>query len=480
MAEQAIPSAVNIDKPSLAHTAMQAVWALICDVLGGTRTIRAKGVAYLPKHAAESDTNYATRLAVATFTPFYRVATNSMVGRVFSREPLVTGADKDEQFEAWLENVDLAGNHFCVFFQNVFQALMNYGLTYLFCDYTKGRANATQEDEQKSGARPYLVHIPCYDVLGVVYDATGTNIIQARIREHTTKVDNYVETKVERIRVLEPNHYWLYELQTSQDGKETYILVEDGDMTLGVVPLVPLFAERESGVQSAPPLLEVAYLNIKYYQFESNHDNALTVAQFPMLAATGYSNDDMAIAVGPKKLLRAENADAKFYFVEHTGAAIEAGRKRLEDIQDAMALQGLKLLVPAVRSSAKTATEVDSDDEMTTSVLQMIAKRAADGMENALQLMAAWVGKTLELEVQLRGNYTLIASNPQELSTLLNAAVAGKLTAETLWAEFQRRGVLSDEFDAAVEAEKLASQTSDALTLEPDTGNTPNDNPPTE
>lgn len=441
----------DLEKPGKTHNALSSTWQFIRDVLGGTDRMRACGEKYLPKHPAESDINYANRRNNATFTPFYKLSTNNMVGRIFAKEPAVTGAEKDDQFSSWLENVDLMGNCFSVFLQEVFQKAMDYGLTYVFVDYTKGKNTATMAEEKASGARPYLVHVKPWDVLSVDYASDGTTLARVRIKEC---IENDSGEDKERIRVVEPGYFWLFEEVESQDDKDDYILIDEGVMTLPVIPLVPFFTSKEDGLRSKPPLLEVAYLNVKYYQFESNHDNALTVAQFPMLAATGLGDDDAAIQIGPKKLLRAVDPAARFFFVEHSGAAIEAGRKRLEDIKADMAVQGMKMLSPSIQAT-KTATEVSVDEESSTSTLQVIAKRGEDAAENALQFMAAWVNKSLEIEVETRGSYDFIASDVQVFAQLVNLATNGRLTNATLWKEAKRRNILADDFDGTEEQKIL-------------------------
>lgn len=60
--------------------------------------------------------------------------------------------------------------------------------------------------------------------------------------------------------------------------------------------------------------------------------------------------------------------------------------------------------------------------------------------------------------VEMRGNFDSDMIPEVSLPTLVGMASAGKLSDETLFAEMQRRGVISDEYDWADEQERLASQ----------------------
>ena len=69
------------------------------------------------------------------------------------------------------------------------------------------------------------------------------------------------------------------------------------------------------------PLLDLAWLNIAHWQSSSDQRHVLTVARFPMLAGSGVP-ENTNVVVGPDRMLTTPNADGKFYYVEHTGAAI--------------------------------------------------------------------------------------------------------------------------------------------------------------
>jgi DNA phosphorothioation-dependent restriction protein DptG len=60
--------------------------------------------------------------------------------------------------------------------------------------------------------------------------------------------------------------------------------------------------------------------------------------------------------------------------------------------------------------------------------------------------------------VEMRGNFDQDFAPETTLPLLLNMAVQGKLSSETLFAEMQRRGVISDEYSWADELERIEQQ----------------------
>ena len=428
-------------------------WNLITDILGGTRRMRAARVAYLPQHPAESDANYQIRLTTATFEPLFKVLSTNLTGRAFAMEMEIKNKPEDEALTKWLEDLDLQGNDVNSVGQEAFQILMEYGLVYLFADMHKSPAGLTKKEEEDSGVRPYLRLLK--PTMVPMFRRDGKGVLQeVRLKETVNEWNGTEEVCKDRLRVLTPGQFVLYERTDDKTKTEEWIQVDKGPMTVGEIPVVAIYAQKGS---CEPPLLEAAYLNIKYYQFESNHDNALTVAQFPMLTATGIDKANDTITIGPKKLVSSSNVNARFSYLEHSGVAIASGRTRLEDIKGSISALGMKLVMSQATGSTKTATENNQDDKQNISVLKFMAHRFADGFAQGLRLLGGWMGSTtINPDVSLKGAFQSDRTDPTELTALLGLKQAGDLSQETLWEEYKRRGVLSDDFNKDTEKERIS------------------------
>ena len=89
---------------------MAADWPLIDALMGGTRTMRAAGKAYLPQWPAEDEAPYRSRLATATLFPAYARTVSVLTGKPFSK-PVAYGEDIPPRIRDWLEDVDLQGRN---------------------------------------------------------------------------------------------------------------------------------------------------------------------------------------------------------------------------------------------------------------------------------------------------------------------------------------------------------------------------------
>ncbi len=185
----------------------------------------------------------------------------------------------------------------------------------------------------------------------------------------------------------------------------------------------------------------------------SDQQTCLDVARFPMLAGSGVS-EDAKIVVGPKKMFLTQEPQGKFYYVEHSGAALASGKTELDDLCEAMSLEGLQLLMP--KATGRTATQSSIEFEESTSDLQDMALSMQDALENVLQLMAMWTGKKDGGSVEIRGNFVLPRQDSQEIQALVNMRQLGEISRNTLYVELKRRGVLSEDFDEEREIERLS------------------------
>lgn len=434
---------------------MSKFWPVCQALLGGTYAIRESHDEFLPKHPAESREDYAVRVKRSVLTNYYAMTIKYLVGKAFSK-PLVLQDDVPPQIKEWCEDIDLQGTHINSFAPSLFYDVLGMGFGAILVDYTRTTPGLSLAEERAIGARPYMVSVPAQSLIGVRTGTRGSDIQMARIKEVTVEPDGeYGEETVKRIRVLYPGGYQLHE-EKRMNGENSYFVVEEGPMSIGRVPLVPVYGLKMSAWSGKSPVLDLAFKNVQHYQIDSDYDNALRVASFPLLAVSGYDADrDPSIVVGPQKVLTTQDPNGRFYYVEHSGAALGAGRQRLEDLKADMATMGLQMLMPQA-SGAVTATEAQVKYAESTSDLQRMAFDFKDSIENALQLMAEWIGLPDGGSVELRGQFTLPRDAATEAQALISLRSAGEITSKTLLSELKRRNFLPDDFDVEGETEALS------------------------
>jgi hypothetical protein len=157
-------------------------------------------------------------------------------------------------------------------------------------------------------------------------------------------------------------------------------------------------------------------------------------------------------------MMRNSNPAARLEYVEHSGAAISAGRDELQDLLFAMQTMGLQLLVP--QPGGKTATGEIRDDAKENSPLAMMARALQDALESSFEFMAEYIGLGPDAGGSIVVNTDFgVRAGSADLQQFLDAANAGQISKKTFWAEWQRRGALSDSFDADAEKELIESET---------------------
>lgn len=422
--------------------AMAVEWPKIDALLGGTRAMREAGLAFLPKHPAESEDAYTYRLEVSTLFNGFRRTVETMAGKPFS-EPLKIGDDVPPQIAGYADDIDLQGRNLHAFSHEVMTAVLSYGLSHILVDYPTTTPGQTLADQRTSGARPYFVHLLAKQVLG--WKSKRINgvetLIQLRTLESVEEDDGeFGVTKVAQVRVIEPTAWRTYRQPNPEEEPDVWTIHAEGIVSLGFIPLATAYGERTGFMTARPPLLDLADLNIEHWQSASDQSNILHVARVPILFAAGF-DDTVSIVIGPNAV-RNPQPDAKLSYVEHTGAAIGAGAESLKALEERMSLMGAQLLVR--RPGSRTATEKAIDTAEADSALTSIVLNLEDSIELALNFVAQWDGLTEGGgTIELCDDYG--DGDVGTTGELMEAKAKGVLSAQTVFDELQRRGVISEE-----------------------------------
>lgn len=445
---------------------MSHEWPIVAALLGGTSAMRAAGTAFLPKWPNEEQASYDTRVGTATLFPALGRTISVMAGKPFSKQ-LTLQEDVPTNIQGWCQDADQQGNSLHSFSADVMAECLAFGICGVLVDYPQvGPEVRTLQDERQLGARPYLVFIRHDQLLGWKTQRVRgvTKLTQLRIAEATEVEDGPFGTKmVKRVRVLEPGRFEVWQ----QTEKDEYTSVESGTTTLSEIPFVPFYGKKKGFMCGASPLLDLAYLNVKHWQSQSDQDTILHVARVPILAMIG-ADDDSTLTVGASTAVRLPmNADMKF--VEHTGAAIDAGAKSLEALEGQMITTGAELLV-VKPGEQKSATQSNNEAEANKSDLQRITETFEDSLDQVLQLMAKWTNQAEGGHISLFKDFGAATLTDASAQLILSMQQAGLITKPTAIREQQRRGMLAADIDPDEELALVAEEGPPLGTL-PDPGN---------
>lgn len=494
--------ALDPSTTSATYDAMFPSWQKVQTLLDGTDAMRAAGQARLPQHQNEDPDCYADRLSVATLLNLTQLTLDSWVGRPFS-DPIRIDDDVPEEMKEILDDVDLQGNAVGVFARGWFREGLAKAVAHVLVDFPfTERAVMTMEDEREMNLRPYWSFIRPEDL--IFAEATimdGREILtHIRIQQNEVQRVGFTEMLVQRIRVFDrviPGEtptpvgmeltgdakidipllfgedgaggtfmsIWI--LQEGDDGEEDKWVLEFAPTRIDIdeIPLVTFYADRDGLVSGKPPLLDLADLNIRHWQSQSDQINILTTARFPLLAMTGVDPDTDVIEIGPRRALGSTNENAKFLYVEHTGKAIGAGRQDLQDLEEQMANYGAEFLKKRPGDQTATARALDSAEA--TSPIRDATVRFNDALARAKALTAKWMGVEDQGVIAVSVDFGPEDLEAADMRVLSEARKQRDLSQQDFLAELSRRGALSDTFNFEVNKSRLAAEKAAEPSAEP-------------
>ena len=429
---------------------------LIDALRAGTRGMREAGERYLPKRKLEDDQDYKCRIKVATLFPAFTETVQSMVGRIFAKQAVVDeGATPEWIRSEVVPDIDLQGRSLHVFLYDWFREAFEYGLSHVIVDSPRADGVRTVADQKAAGVRPYSIKVSPRNMLGWRTNARG-ELTQLRVRFCVEREEGaFGVSTVEQIRVYSVSAGGTV-VATYEKTGDKWVELEDQRVALPLkrIPLVTFYTGRVGRMLARPPLRELAYLNAKHWAMQSSNDGLVDTASVPILSVTGVQEGD-DIVIGAKHAVRLPPG-AEMRYVEHTGAAIGAGREALRELKAEMREAGAKLL----RSNDVAKNELQAGEEAAreNSDLGQMARQFEDAVMDMLDLMAEWRSEPKGGAVKLQPNLDADLAPTDSMAIVTDLRDAGILSDETAFNEAKRRGLIDESLTWADEQERIAAQ----------------------
>lgn len=430
---------------------------IIDDLLGGTATMRKAAQTYLFQMEMEEPDSYRKRLERSTLYPALSETLSQMTGRVFFNP--IDVADVTETVQALFDDVDLVGNNLDVFASRWFYSALAYGCSFALIDFTRVEAVKSRAEEKALNARPYWVHIKPHQVLGM--KTARVNGKQA-ITQFRYVVNEQVEDGEFGVKTVK--YVYVYEIGkvrkfSEAEGEfrfESELQLTAQNRPLDFVPVVPFITKRNELTNAIePPLMELAYLNVKHWQSQSDQDNITNIARVPLLAI--YSNDEVKqLSIGGSAIHLP--VDSSMQFVEHSGQAIASGVESLKDLEEQMKTAGAKLLTKTALAMTDSQARDEAGKEI--SQLRLLANRFEDAIDLALEYTGHWLGIAKEQvgNVQISGNIENDLDPSASMASVIQLRNAGVISNQSTFDEAKRRGLLADGLEWDTEQERLQSE----------------------
>ena len=433
----------QVGDPNSAWYAQEPHWILIEDLLQGTYGMRRKHRRYLPQEPRELDESYDNRLARSVVPPYYQRLERMLAG-MLTRKP-VKLQDVSDAIREQLFDVDMQGNDLNVWTYETARKLVRYG--HIGC----------LVDAPSNGGRPYWCTYTPRQILGYRTEQQdgAQRLTQLRLQETVLEADpdsKYGEKQIDQVRLLTPGQYQIHQ---RQDNGE-YKVVDEGTTSLAEIPFSVAYSNRVGFMESRPPLEDIAELNLKSYQVQSDLDNQLHISAVPMLAFFGFPTSAEEVSAGPGEAL-AFPADGRAEYVEPQGRSFDFQFKRLDQIAAQINELGLSAVL-GQKLSAETAASKMIDRSQGDSTMMVIAQNVQDMIDNSLKFHAQFMGQQ-EAAGSCTVNRDFIGARlePADVNALLQLYTAGTITKETLLMQLSDGEVLGDDFDVQEEVDATAN-----------------------
>jgi hypothetical protein len=433
----------TVETPSPQYHEMAERWRLPMALMGGTHEMREAKQKWLPQEPRESLGAYYNRLNRTVLFGAYKRTVQALAGLPFRRAIILK--ESPPELEYLKEDCDSDDSDITEFSHTLLTDLIHYGKTHVLVDMPAVGESVSLADQQAYKIRPYFSHVSPANLISWDAERIGGRDILTRIRikeEVVVQEGEWGFKEVDQVRVIYPDRHEIWQ----EEKKDKWIKVDSFPNALGEIPLITIYGNK-TGFMTAEPLLEdLAWLNLRHYQKLSDLDNIEHVANVPMMFGAGFAQGELDGAeIGPHRIITAADPQSKLSYVEHSGAAIGAAQKSIQQLEERMAAMGADLIVrKSVDRQTATARMLDTSESV--SLLQILVNNLERGVEEMFELAGKWIDVEAEVVCSI-GTYMDAPAGPNTIDLLVQFIADNQgMTVDQAIDELQRRGVLSDTY----------------------------------
>jgi hypothetical protein len=225
------------------------------------------------------------------------------------------------------------------------------------------------------------------------------------------------------------------------------------------IPFVFINALDSSPTPSAPPLLDLAFLNVSHWRLTVDHHHGLHFTALPTAWAAGFPvGKEGKLRIGSETAWVSKDPKASCGFLEFTGAGLGAIKTEIRDTESQMASMGGRLLREPKKGveAAETAHINQTADSVS---LTTISDSISSGLTDILKIVAFWMNyNESKVNVQMNTDFIDTKLSPQEITALLQSYQSNAISLDTFLYNLKQGEVLppkrtEDEEKEMIEAE---------------------------
>lgn len=474
-----------VNTPSSEHDETSAHRRITRTLRNGTQGMRSAGTLYLPQEPEEAAAAFTIRLERSVLTNIYKKTADTFAGRITKVAPVVEEGTPTQIVDI-VDDFDNNGNDLATVMHRALRQGVDDGIVHFLIDSPQFIAPVIETDEGEEvpvdrtkkvdddlGLRPFVSIINAENALGSRYD-DDQRLIMFRFRVWDSRPDpddEFNDILVEQVHVLDIGNgaeatvrKRIFEEDESDQGsnkKSEWKVVEEIVTDFTEIPLVTMYLDEVRQDVGVPLFMDLANLNIRHWQSSSDQSNIVHVIRVPILFAVGLvdptSQKPQTVTIAANSVTHGE-AGSTLEYVEHTGKAAEVGNIEIQELMADMVRMGVEIVIGKTGTQTATARALDQAEADTLMI--QVATAVENAFDEIFVHLAAAFGIEPDAEgsaggVNLNKDFNISALDSNVIAQLVQIWSAGGLSRETFWEEMQRWGILSEDFEAELEADKI-------------------------
>ena len=439
------------------HSEYQRIYPYLIkikDVYDGNIAIKKKSDTYLKKGTKENERKYNERLDTASFYPHYKKSVNNFSNMIFRKAPEITVSEKYKKFIN--TNIDGEGSSLQQVMKLAVTKALNSGMSFLWIDAPFLENTISLKDKEDIGFLPFIKVLDRLEVINwKVENKNGKKVLTKIVIEQEIEgeSDGFKEEKVKIWIVLNQFGGEIYK----KEGRG-FTEMQKWSNNLGFIPIVPIYSDKAGLLSANLPFLDLADLNLKHYNMESQLDNALSIVGNPQPVIWGFETEDTAqeVVVGVSHaILLGDKQTSDIKYLEIEGKSIDKLENRIAAIEVKMDKISLNVIYS---TSFKTATEARFNEEKNNLFLVEISENLEYGFIKALEIIELFLGDTLNFKLAVNKEFVDYSLDSVMVDELIKLREKGFISTDTLWNRLIKGNVVNIS-DFIVEKQKIEDET---------------------
>lgn len=454
---------MEIDSLHPEYEEFAPVWRACRDASTGQRAIHKGGILYLPKLGGQSEEDYEAYKARALYFNATGRTVDGMAGLVFRKQPMIELPVALEDFK---EDINLAGETLEGLARKATEEVIKVGRGGILVDYPPATDDQmTIEQARINGQRPYIALYKTEAMrnwrLGRVNNATV--LVWVTLEEIYEEAGEYKK----QIRELALEGIYIQRVWRMNKNGKWFIFSEHVPAKQGKplsdIPFFFLAPKEGTSAVDAPPIENLAYINIAHYRNSADLENGAHVAGLPTPWINGVTDPENfpELHLGSNTCLKLP-PDAEAGFLQCGSEGFAAIEKAMASKEAQMAALGARMLAPE-KAAAETAEAHEIKRGGENSVLAALAGSVDATLTKAMKFMAEWSGANPEeVAIELNKDYLPAPMSAQMLTAWVATWQSGGISDQTFFNGLQS-GELIPETLTFEEEQDLKAESTPAL-----------------